>query len=454
MPETKPSSIPSHPVETPFRKIATPLPAPESESVLADHELYEALPVGGQPPIVWDHAEGFHIYDVAGNKWIDFTSGVLVTNSGHGRKEVVEAIIEQAKKPLLHSFGFANKARIALAKRLVELTPAVLTKVFLLTTGSESTECAIKLMRTHGRRIRTDKSVIVSFEHGFHGRTLGAQMIGGIPAAKEWIGHLDPGMVQVPFPDGFRNPHVYFDGFLKALDDAGVDPKNVAGVICETYQGGSAAFAPPAYWQEMRRWCDEHEALITFDEVQASFGRTGKLFSFEHYDVIPDLLCVGKGVSGSLPLSGVIGKGELMDQYPPLSMTQTHGGNPVCAAAALANINLIVDEDLVGNAARVGEVLHRELWEQLKPFDKHVGAIQGKGLCAGIHIIKDASNTPDGQLAHDITWHAVGRGLMLFAPVGLGMASLKLCPPLCITEEAVIDGVRALADAFGDCLST
>jgi 4-aminobutyrate aminotransferase-like enzyme len=278
-------------------------------------------------------------------------------------------------------------------------------------------------------------------------------MIGGIPEAKQWIGHLDPAMIQVPFPDGFRNPYIHFDGFLKAIADAGIDARNVAGVISETYQGGSAAFAPPAYFQAVRQWCDEHEALLTFDEVQASFGRTGTLFSFEHYEVVPDLLCLGKGVGGALPLSAVVGRATIMDQYGPLAMTQTHGGNPVCAASALANIDLIINDKLAENSARVGELLHQELWKQLKPYDRRIGAIQGKGLCAGIHLIKDESNTPDAQLAHDITWHAVGRGLMLFAPVGVAMASLKLCPPLCITPEATIDGVKALADAFADCLT-
>jgi len=445
--------IPSHRLETPYRRIATPLPTADGMALLETAHIYESLPMQGQPPIVWDRAEGFNVYDAAGNKWIDFTSGVLVTNAGHGRKEIVDAIVEQAQRPLLHTFGFANEPRIRLSKRLVELTPERLDKVFLFTTGSETTECAIKLMRTHGRRIRPDKSVIVSFEQSFHGRTLGAQMIGGITEAKQWIGRVDPGMVQVPFPDGFRWADISFDGFLLALSKAGIEPRNVAGVISESYQGGSAGFAPPAYFQALRKWCNEHEAILTFDEVQAGFGRSGKMFSFEHYDVVPDLLCLGKGLSGSLPVSALVGRADLMDQYPPLSMTNTHGGNPVCAAAALANIDLITNEKLVENAETVGQVLHGELWQQLKPFDRRIGAIQGKGLVAGVHLVKDEDNAPDPDLAQEITRHAIGRGLMLFAPVGLQMATIKISPPLCITREAVTDGVRALADAFADCLS-
>ena len=131
-------------------------------------------------------------------------------------------------------------------------------------------------------------------------------------------------------------------------------------------------------------------------------------------------------------------------------MTSTHSGNPVCAAAALANIDLICREKLVDNAAQLGEVMHHELWKQLKPFDTRIGAIHGKGLVAGVHITKEDSDAPDAELARAVTWHAIGRGLMLFAPVGLGGGTIKICPPLCITEEALIEGVTTLAEAFGD----
>jgi 4-aminobutyrate aminotransferase-like enzyme len=407
----------------------------------------------GQPPVVWDRAEGFNVFDSHGNRWIDFSSGVLVTNAGHGRQEIADAIIQQTRRGLLHSYCFPNRPRIALARRLCELAPDPLNKAFLLSTGSEATECAIKLMRTHGRQMRGDKDVIVSFTNAFHGRTLGAQMIGGFPAQKEWIGHLDPAIVQVPFPDGFRYVDLTFEGFERELAAAGVEPKNVAGVISETYQGAGASFAPPAYFQRMRAWCDHWDALLTFDEVQAAFGRCGTLWGFEHYGVVPDLMCLGKGISSSLPVAAVVGRADLMDQYPPGSMTSTHSGNPVCAAAALANIDLIISDDLIGNAARVGEVLHRELWERLAPYDSCIGAIHGKGLVAGVHVVTADTGAPDGRLAHDIVWHAVGRGVMLFAPVGLGGGTIKICPPLCITEDAVAEGVSALAEAFADAVN-
>jgi 4-aminobutyrate aminotransferase-like enzyme len=445
-------TIPHHPVETRFRRIVTELPAPESIPLLQDSMHYEALAMQGQPPIVWDRAEGFSVYDAWGNKWIDLTSGVLVTNAGHSRKQIVDAIVSQTQHGLLHNFGFPNEPRIRLAKKLAELTPDPIDRVFLLTTGSETTECAIKQMRTHGRKIDDSKNVIVSFTNAFHGRTLGAQMIGGIPAGKQWIGHLDPGMVQVPFPDGYHCPHTAFDLFEQCLADAGVRQERVAGVICESYQGGDACFAPSKYMQDLRSWCDRHNALLTFDEVQAGFGRSGKLFSFQHYDVVPDLICMGKGVGGSLPLSALAGRSDIMNQHGPLSMTNTHGGNPVCAAAALANIELLISENLVENAAVVGEAMHKALWKALEPYDDRIGAIQGKGLVAGIHCVNGQQDAPDPLLADKIVMHAVGRGLMLFAPVGVGGASIKICPPLCITEDAVHEAVETLAEAFGDVL--
>src|SRR6185369_957024 len=207
------------------------------------------------------------------------------------------------------------------------------------------------------------KHVFVSYQNAFHGRTLGAQQAGGIPALKEWIVNLDPGFVQVPFPDGYRTEDTSFEGFLRALREKNIAPEDVAGVMLETYQGGSSAFAPVPYMQELRRWCTAHNALLVCDEVQAGFGRTGKLWGFEHYEIVPDLVLFGKGISSSLPLSAVAGRADVMDLHPAGSMTSTHTGNPICCAAALASIDILKKEKLVENARSVGEVLHRRLRE-------------------------------------------------------------------------------------------
>lgn len=444
--------LPCHPVETQHRRIAGPILPPERiKPWLADSKTFEPRSIQMQPPVMWDKAEGFNVFDATGNKWIDFSSGVLVANAGHGRPEVSEAIVEQAQRHRLHTFGFANEPRIELAKKLVELAPDPLSKALILTIGSETTEVAIRLMRTFGRNIDDNKRVIVSFDNAFHGHTMGARFISGIPALKEWIGFLDPAIVQVPFPDGFRWGDTTFHSFERSLEEKGIEPKHVAGVICESFQGAGASFGPKEYFQELRQWCEKWNALLTFDEVQAGFGRSGRLWSFEHYEIVPDLICLGKGMSSSVPVSAVVGRPDVMDLYPPGSMRTTHAGNPICCAAALANIKAIEKDGLVENAARVGSVLHEQLWEQLKRFDQHVGAIHGQGLVAGVHVVKDQHMEPNKELAHQIVWNAVGRGLMLFAPVGFGGATIKICPPLCITEEAVTEGVRALVEAFAEC---
>ncbi len=438
-------------VDTKYRRIVTEIPTPGSLEVLRTLHRCEPAAMIGQPPIVWDKAEGVQIYDPYGNMWLDWSSGVLVANAGHAAKEVRDAILGVVEKGLLHTFGFPNAERAALVEYLVRIAPPGLDKVFLLTTGSETIECAIKLARTHGQKVGgRGKIGLVSFERDFHGRTLGAQMVGGTPSLKQWIVNLDPDMHQVPFPDGFRTPDVGFNLFLRTLAAKGVGPDRVAGVIMETFQGGGASFAPKEYVQALARWCREHQVLLIFDEVQASFGRSGKLFSFEHYEVDPDLVCCGKGISSSLPLSAVIGRSAVMDLYGPLSMTNTHGGNPVCAAAALASVRKIVEGGLVENSRIAGEVLHEGLSRIADRHREVVGAVHGKGLVAGLHIVERGSKEPDGDLAFAVVEKAFQKGLLMFAPVGVGEATVKICPPLTIPKEAVLDGLAALSTAVDE----
>lgn len=439
------------PVHTKFRRIATKIPVPESLGVLQTLHQCEPISMTGQPPIVWDRAEDVQVYDAYGNRWLDWSSGVVVANAGHGAAEIKDAIRRQVEKGLLHTYCFPSAERAELVRYLADLSPIRPTKVFLLTTGSEATECAVKLARTYGQKIGgREKIAIISFEGAFHGRTLGAQMIGGIPALKEWIVNLDPDMHQAPFPDGFRTRDTSFDLFLKTLAEKGVQASRVAGVILETYQGGSASFAPKAYMQALARWCQDHQALLICDEIQAGFGRTGTLFGFEHYAITPDLICCGKGISSSLPLSAVIGRSDVMDLYGPAEMTSTHTGNPVCVAAALAGIRKIVEGGLVENARRMGPILLDGLKGIAVRHPEIVGAVHGRGLVAGLHIVRPGTTEPDGDLAFAIVEKAFQRGLLMFAPVGLGGATVKICPPLTITEEAIRDGLSALGEAVDD----
>jgi 4-aminobutyrate aminotransferase/diaminobutyrate-pyruvate transaminase/4-aminobutyrate aminotransferase/(S)-3-amino-2-methylpropionate transaminase len=439
-------------VETPFRRIVTDLPVPQSLPILERLHACEPIAMRGQPPIVWHRAEGFQVYDAWGNRWIDWSSGVLIANAGHGRQEIVDAIIAQASAHLLTSYCFPTEIRARLVEKLVSILPDPLKKVFLLTTGSEAVETAIKLCRTHGMKSggRT-KNVIVSFDQAFHGRTLGAQQAGGIPPLKDWIVNLDPGFIQVPFPDGYRTPDTSFDLFTHTLRENSIDPSNVAGVILETYQGGSAAFAPPAYMRDLRSWCHRHQALLVCDEVQAGFGRTGALWGFEHYGIVPDLALFGKGISSSLPLAAVAGRPAVMDLQPPGSMTSTHTGNPVCCAAALASIELVLREDLAENSRRVGALLHRKLGA-LAARTPQIGCVAGKGLVAGLACIVPHTMEPDADLACDVVLRAIEKGVLMFSPVGYGGATIKICPPLVITEAAILDSVAALEEAFAESL--
>ena len=439
-------------IDTPLRRIQTEIPAPGSLAVLETLARWEPLAMRGQPPILWDHATGFQVYDAFGNCWIDWSSGVLITNAGHGRQEIRDAISRQAAQSLLTSYCFPNLERAQLVERLAGLLPEPLKKVFLLTTGSEAVECAIKLCRawgvSHGGR---GKNIIVSFEKGFHGRTMGSQQAGGIPALKEWIVNLDPGFVQVPFPDGFWTKDTSFDLFESSLRNSGIDPASVAGVLMETYQGGTSAFAPPAYAKRLREWCQRHGALLVFDEVQAGFGRTGTLWGFEHYGIVPDLALFGKGISSSLPLAAVAGRPAVMDLQPPGSMTSTHTGNPVCCAAALASIDLILREDLAGNSRRVGGLLHQKLCA-LASRTPQIGRVEGKGLVAGIACVVPGTKEPDAGLAWDVVRRAIEKGVLMFSPVGHGGATIKICPPLTITEAAILDSFAAFEEGFAEAV--
>lgn len=440
-------------VETKYRRIVTDFPVPESLGILEKLHRYEIRAMSGQPPVVWDRAEGYQVWDRWGNCWIDWSSGVLITNAGHGRKEIADAIARQAEHHLLTNYCFPSEIRAELCEKLVSLMPEPLKKIFLLTTGSETIEFSIKIARSYGRSMgKPRKNVIVSFDKSFHGRTLGSQQVGGIPALKEWIGNLDPGFVQVPFPDGFWTEDTSFALFEKSLAEHGVAPADVCNVIMETYQGGSSSFAPVEYMKALRAWCDLHDVLLTLDEVQAGFGRTGTLWGFEHYGILPDLTTWGKGISSSLPISAIVGRPDVMDIAPPGGASSTHTGNPICCAAAIASVDLILREGLVENARRVGEVLHSGLAELQQRFP-HAAFLAGKGLVAGLACVEPGTRNPLGSMTSSIVRRCVEKGLLMFSPVGFGGATIKICPPLCIPEDAVREGLQVLGEAFAEELA-
>lgn len=438
-------------VETRYRRIVSALPHPDSLPTLERLRRFEPQSMRGQPPLVWDRAEDIFVYDRYGNRWLDWTSGVLVANSGHAAPEVRRAIVEQVQSRLLHNYVFPSEERAELVELLASLAPPGLGKVFLLTTGSEATECALKLARAHGIAKGGQKKIgIVGAERGFHGRTLGAQQAGGIPGQKKWIVNEDPAIVQVPFPDGYWTENTSFDLFLGTLREKGLAAENVAGVMLETYQGVGPDFAPVDYIHRLAEWCRTNEVLLIFDEVQSGFGRTGRFWAFEHYGVTPDVICCGKGISSSLPLSAVIGRPGIMDQFPPGSMTSTHSGNPVCCAAAVANLKKLVAEDLPAHAARMEKVLEPGLREIQNRHPGVVGRCSCRGLVAGLQMTRPGRKEPDPDLAHEVVERCFHQGLLLFCPVGAWGQTVKIAPPLTIPAAALEEGLAVLGQAVDE----
>jgi len=441
-------------VETKYRRIVTPIPHPDSVATLEKLRQFEPQSMRGQPPLVWDRAEDIFVYDKYGNRWLDWSCGVLVTNAGHGAPEIRQAIIEQVNSGLLHNYCFPSEERAALIECLAGLAPEPLKKVFLLTTGSEATECAIKLSRAHGIKVGGKEKIgIVGFERGFHGRTLGAQQAGGMAGQKTWIVNEDPAIITAPFPDGYWQTDTSFDVFLDSLARHRLKPENVAGVLMETYQGVGPDFAPVEYVRRLVEWCRQHNVVLVFDEVQAGFGRTGKFWGFEHYGVVPDLICCGKGISSSLPLSAVIGRADIMDQFPPGSMTSTHTGNPVCCAAALASVGKIVRENLTANAARLGPVLLDGLKKIQARHPEVIGHVTARGLVGGLQTVKRGRKEPDHDLAHSIIERCFHKGLLFFAPVGAWGQTVKIAPALTIPEDALREGLAVLSETADEAVA-
>jgi 4-aminobutyrate aminotransferase-like enzyme len=436
-------------ISTNYRTIKTPLPVPESLSIFESLAEAEPRSMLGQPPIIWHKAEGFQVFDPWGNRWIDWTSGVLVANAGHGRKEIRKAIEGALKQPLLMSYAFVHEQRFQLVRELQALSPEPAEyRVFLLSTGSEGIENSIKLAKTYAmKKYGPGRKYIVSFDNAFHGRTLGAQLAGGQPKQKNWI--IDEGktFVQVPFPDGYINKDTGFELFLTSLEAKRIKPEEIAGVLTESYQGGGANFLPVDYAQQLEEFCRSNDIVSIYDEVQAGFGRTGRMFTYQHYGVKPDLIVCGKGISSSLPLSAVIGRKEVMDLYPPGSMTSTHSASPLPVAAALASLKIIREEGLVENAQELGKLLSAELEALQARYPKRIGCVHCRGLVAGVQIVRPGTNQGDPESALRLTEICYQKGVLLCAPVGDAGQCLKIAPPLMINRDALMESLSVLKES-------
>ena len=446
----EPVAVP--PVDTVYRRIVTKMPAPGSLEIFSVLDEYESQSMHGQLPVVWDRAEDFQVFDPYGNCWIDFTSTIFVTNTGHANAAIVNALQKQLDKKLLHTYTFASIVRAQFLKKLIETTPKQFEKAFLLSSGTEATECAVKLMRMHGQTINASKIAIISFQGSMHGRTMGAEMLRGETKTSAWIGYMDPNMYHLPFPYPWTTleNHNWEELFLKDVEDLktkGLKFENIAGFIIESYLGWGAIFYPPAYIKASVRFAKKHNAIVAFDEIQGGFGRTGKMFVYEHYGVEPDLLCLGKAISGGLPLSAVIGNKKIMDLPEFGSMSSTHSANPVCCAAGLANLAEIVSGNLIEESARKGKILHDYLNRLKNKYPERISYILGKGLLAGILIRNPQTGEPDGISASKVCEKAMQKGLLL---VHTGRESIKIGPPLTIPDDALIEGLNVLAECISE----
>lgn len=421
------------------------IPGPKSAELLALSNQYEPLSMADQVPVVLDHAKGVWIYDVDGNKYLDFTSGVLVTNIGHSHPKHVEAIRQQSGR-LMNCYSFPTAERIELSKRLVELLPENLDRAFLLTTGAEATEAAIRIAKRY-----SGKHEILGFSGAFHGRTYGAMSVAGNVGTRRKFGPPVPGGIIAPYAYCYRC--VYDKKYpdcnfycVKALDRVveSSSSGDLGTVITEPYQGGAGFINPPSGWlKELEKWAKERGLLLIIDEVQSSFGRTGKMFAVEWEGVAPQMICIGKGIGSGMPISALVGEHKIFETMKPGEMSSTTGGNPLASAAAIAVIDIMKEEDLPAKARTIGEYLHTRL-QELKQKYEFIGDARGIGLAQGLEIVKSKeSKTPAPEITLRIIRIAASYGLMM-GRVGFYGNVIRIAPPLVITEQECDLGIAML----------
>lgn len=401
----------------------------------------------GMPPVLWHEAEGFLVRDPFGNQWIDLTSGIVVANVGHSHPKIAEAISRQAQSKMLFSYAFSNNPRRQLVAELAGLSPIPDTKSILYSSGTEATECALMLMRKQGRLKSPDKIGIIGFHQGYHGRTLGAALAGGAPGANDWLSRAKLGIHLFPFPYG--NNAKSFKNCLADFTAAGGVPEKIAGIIVEPMQGWTASLLPREFVQAMFAWAKVHDILVAFDEVQVGCGRTGKFFACQHLGVTPDLICLGKGLASSLPISAVLGRSSILDLAEPGEMSSTQSGNPVCAAAALACLQVLREERLIEHAAQMGQRLKNALESLKVQFPTRIQSIAGAGLIFAVHLKRPCDGKPDVELADAIANAAVRRGVLMFVT---RRGYLKIVPPLCIEAEALIEAIEVIREAMAEMI--
>jgi 4-aminobutyrate aminotransferase/(S)-3-amino-2-methylpropionate transaminase len=428
-------------------ELRTALPGPRSQELLERKERVIAGPLSLTFPIVIAEGRGALLTDVDGNTFVDFTGGVGCLNVGHSHPRVVAAAQEQ-----LERFGHTDftivpyEPYLTLAERLIELAPfSGPAKAAFFNAGTEAVENAVKFARSY-----TGRPAVIAFEGAFHGRTLLAMtMTSKTHPYKAGLGPFAPEVYRVPFAGEYRGPSAA--DALAALERAlvtQVAAEHVAAIVVEPVQGeGGFVVAPQEFLQGIRRICDEHGIVLVVDEVQTGFGRTGKMFAIEHYGIEPDLMTVAKSIAAGLPLSGVIGKAEIMDAPADSAIGGTYVGNPVAQAAALAVLDVFEEEGLVDRAAELGERIRARMDAWQERFAQ-IGDVRGLGAMLAIELVEDReTKEPAARLASAVVEAAFERGLLLLKS-GIYSNCIRVLVPLVITDAQADEALAAWEDAL------
>ena len=412
-------------------RIVGPLPGPRSAAWLRRDDRVMSPSYTRAYPLVVRRARGAMIEDMDGNRFLDFTAGIAVTNVGHSHPKVVAAIRRQANR-LIHMSGtdFYYVPQVRLAERLTALAPGPGEKrVFFTNSGAEAIEAALKLARRH-----TGRNRVMAFMNAFHGRTYGAMSLSGSkPMQRRGFSPLVPDIHHARYGDLES---------VQALIRTVCPPEELAAIFVEPIQGEGGYIVPPAdFLPGLRQLCDEHGVLLVFDEIQSGMGRTGKMFASEHWGVAGDILCMAKGIANGLPLGAIVARTSVMD-WPSGSHASTFGGNPVACAASLATIRLL-EKRYIANANERGHQLRAGL-AALADRYSFVREVRGLGLMMGLEIQSETGDPAPG-LRDELIDMAFQRGLLLLP---CGPSTIRFCPPLCLTARQVEIGLRLLSSTM------
>jgi 4-aminobutyrate aminotransferase/(S)-3-amino-2-methylpropionate transaminase len=427
-----------------FIHLKTSVPGPKSQALLERRQKSVPKGISNSVPIFIDHGEGALVWDVDGNTFIDFAGGIGTLNTGHCNPEVVSAAGNQLRK-LTHScFAVAMYENyVQLAEKLNQITPGSFAKkTMFANSGAEAVENAVKIAR-HS----TQREGVVVFEHAFHGRTLlTMSMTSKVKPYKFGFGPFAPEIYRLPYPYEYRNQANANQ--LEEFFSAHVAAEGVACVVMELVLGeGGFVPAPREYVKKLEQICKKYGILLIIDEVQTGFGRTGRMFACEHYDLQPDLIVMAKSLAGGLPLSAITGKAEIMDSAQVGGLGGTYVGNPVSCAAAIAAIDFIEKEKLPKRAEAIGEQVRKRFlsFHEKCPI---VGDVRGLGAMLAMEFVKDrASKEPDKEGANTFIRRCYEKGLILIGAGTYGNV-IRTLMPLVITDEQLTEGLNVMEHAL------